>query len=77
MGIAGFVATQEIGQLAQLAQTDPGISGALKKGTMDREMSKIILAQLRTAEAQQLPQGPAQVETFVDTMWIRTSKLKS
>ena len=54
MGITGFVATQEIDQLAiaQLAQTVLDLSEALEKGTMDRDMFKKVLEQLRAAEAQ-------------------------
>ena len=66
MGITGFVATQEIDQMAQ---TVPGLSEALEKGTVDRDMFKKVLKQLRANEAQKLShvQGLTQVKTFVDT----------
>ena len=68
MGNTGFVATQEIDQLAQLAQTVPDIAEALENSTMDgNNMFNKVLEQLRAAEAQQLSQGLTQVKTFVDT----------
>ena len=57
MDITGFVATQEIDQLAQLAQTVPDLSKALEQGTVDREMFKKVLEQLRASEAQKTSQG--------------------
>ena len=76
MGITGFVATQEIGQLAQLAHSVPDLSEALDAGTVDRDMFKKVLEQLRANEAQKLSQGLTQVKTFVDTS-KRASELKT
>ena len=61
MGITGFVATQEIDQLAhiQLAQTVPDLSEALEQGTMGRDMFRKVLEQLRASEAQKMSQPGA------------------
>ena len=67
MGIKGAVATHEIGQLAQLAQTVSDLSEALEQGAVDRDMFKKVLEQLRANEAQKLTQGLTQVKTYVDS----------
>ena len=61
MGITGFVTTQENDRLAQLAQTVPDLSKALEAGTVDKDMFKKVLEQLRANEAQKLTQGLTQV----------------
>ena len=49
MGITGFVATQEVDQLSQLTQTVLELSEALEQGTVDVEMFKKVLEQLRVS----------------------------
>ena len=76
MGIAGFVATQEVDQLSQLTQTAPELSGALEQGAVDVEMSKKVSEQLRVSEARKLSQRVTQVKTFIETN-KRAEKLKT
>ena len=67
MGITGFVATEEIDQFSDLTQTVPELSEALEQGTVNVEMFKKVLEQLRVSEAKKMSQGVTQVRTFIET----------
>ena len=74
MGITGFVATEEADQFSDLTHTVPELSEALEQGTVDVEMFKKVLEQLRVSKARKMSQGVTQVKTFIETI---TNELKS
>ena len=76
MGIADFVATEEVDQISELTQTVPELSEALEQGTVDIEMFKKVLEQLRVKEAPKMSQGVTQVRIFIETT-SRPEKLKT
>ena len=76
MGITGFVATEEVDQFTELTNTVPELSEALEQGTVDVEMFKKVLEQLRVSEAQKMSQGVTQVRTFIESNQ-RAEKLKT
>ena len=76
MGITGFVATEEADQFSDLTSTVPELSETLEKGTVDVEMFKKVLEQLRATEAQKMSQGVNQVRMFIDSN-TRAEKLKT
>ena len=76
MGITGFVATEEADQFSDLTHTVLELSEALEQGTVNVEMFKKVLEQLRVSEAQKMSQGVNQVRMFIESN-TRAEKLKA